>query len=87
MARAEKLLEQMARNPRGDFSMADIQSVCRVFGLACAAPKRGSHFTISHPSQESILTVPYNRPIKPVYIRLVVAYVRSVRASSDDGKA
>ncbi|MFZ5670680.1 MAG: type II toxin-antitoxin system HicA family toxin [Pseudomonadota bacterium] len=87
MARAEKLFEQMTRNPKGDFSMEDIQSVCRAFGIACEAPKRGSHFAISHPSQKSILTVPYNRPIKPVYIRLVVTYVRAVKASSDDGKA
>lgn len=83
MAKADKLLERMVRNPTGDFSMEDVQSVCRAFGIACETPKRGSHFTISHSSQASILTVPYRRPIKPIYIRLVVAYVRAVR--SDHG--
>ncbi len=73
MSKAEKLLEKMQRNPRDNFSIEDIESVCRLYGLDCGAPKRGSHFTISHESQEAILTVPHKRPIKPVYIRQFVS--------------
>jgi hypothetical protein len=84
MSKAEKLFEKMERNPRDNFSIEDIASVCRLFGLECEAPKRGSHFTISHESQEAILTVPHKRPIKPVYIRQFVSYVSSVRMQSGD---
>ncbi len=84
MSKAEKLLEKMQRNPRDNFSIEDIESVCRLYGLECEAPKRGSHFTISHESQEAILTVPHKRPIKPVYIRQFVSYVSAVRMQSGD---
>jgi hypothetical protein len=74
----------MQRNPQGGFTLADVESVCRANGISCEAPKRGSHYTISHPSQPKILTVPQKRPIKPVYIRMLVAYVLAVRAVSND---
>ncbi|WP_398465848.1 hypothetical protein [Tardiphaga sp.] len=38
------LLDQMRRNPRGDWTMQDIVRVCAEHDLACSAPKRGSHY-------------------------------------------
>jgi len=85
MSKSDKLLERMVRNPQDGFTIADVQSICRANGIDCSPPKRGSHYTVSHVSQSGILTVPYKRPIKPVYIKLLVAYVLAVRASFDDG--
>ena len=75
MSVAEKRFEQMARNPRGDWTVNDIQTVCREYGLWCEPPG-GSHWKISSPYLAEILTVPAHRPVKPVYIRAFVGFVR-----------
>ena len=68
MAKADKTLTRMRANLQG-WTIADVERVCAHAGLACKAPKRGSHYKISHPDLPEILTVPFKRPIKPVYIR------------------
>jgi hypothetical protein len=74
------LLEQMRRNPSGDWRIADIEKLCRSVGAICAPPKGGgSHYKISHGSQAAILTIPYRRPIKPVYIRKLVGFIEAVQ--------
>jgi hypothetical protein len=40
----------------------------------------GSHYKVAHASVAAKLTGPYKRPIKPVYIRKLVAFVDAVRA-------
>ena len=35
----------------------------------------GSHYKVSGPSSGQILTIPFNRPIKPVYIRALVRMI------------
>ena len=85
MTRADKLLERMQRNPRDDFHIDDVISLCRANGVSCEAPTRGSHYAIRHASQAAILTVPARRPVKPVYIRALVAYIQAVKASIGDG--
>lgn len=72
MARIEKLLASMRRNPRNDWSIDDIQSICRAYDIACDAPKRGSHYQLRHPRIPGRLTIPARRPIKPVYILLLL---------------
>jgi hypothetical protein len=73
------LLDAMRRNPAGDWSIGDVERVCQSHGVRCAAPSGGgSHYKVSHPSQREILTVPFRRPIKPVYIRKLVRFIDSV---------
>lgn len=77
-----ELLSRMARNPAGDWTIPDIEKLCREFGVACMPPSGGgSHYKVSHPSQVEILTIPARRPIKVVYIRLLVRFVKAVGAS------
>jgi hypothetical protein len=52
--------------------------VCRRFGLTCSAPRRGDHHKVSHPAVPEILTIPAHRPIKPVYIRRLVAMIDAI---------
>jgi hypothetical protein len=78
MSRREKLLERMRRNPRGDWSIRDVQVLCEALGIRCAAPKRGGHFKVSHANTEVILTIPARRPIRAVYIKQLVAFVACV---------
>ena len=78
-----KRLQAMRRNAGGDWTIADVEALCREYGLNCLANRAGgSHYKISHPSQREILTVPFKRPIKAIYIRRLVAFVDAVRTSA-----
>jgi hypothetical protein len=83
MARGEKLLERMRQNPSG-WRIEDVATLCRAFGLDFDRPSGGSHHGVSHQSQKLHLTIPSARPIKPVYIRKLVAFVNAVLASGKD---
>jgi hypothetical protein len=79
MSQAAKLLEAMRANPRNDWPMSDVERVARAFGCSTRKPRSGSsHVTIAHPSQEEILTVPYARPIKVIYIVKLVTFIDAV---------
>lgn len=81
-----KRLERMRQNPQGDWTIRDVEAVCREHGIVCDPPRGGSsHYKVAHPSQAEILTVPFKRPIKPVYIRKLVAFIDAVERQ--DGKA
>ena len=70
------LLDEMRRNPAADWSMRDVETVCRAYGVSCRAPSGGgSHYKISHPLNRDILTIPFRRPVKPVYIRKLVRFI------------
>ncbi len=81
MAQADKMLTRMRANPKGDWTIEDVERVCRRFGLACSAPKRGDHYKVSHPAIPEILTIPAQRPIRPIYIRRLIAMVDAVEGS------
>ena len=77
------ILNQMRTNPSSDWRVSDVEKVCHAYGIRCAPPfGGGSHFKISHPSQREILTVPFRRPIKPVYIRKLVRFIDAVRGAN-----
>ncbi|TPG17590.1 type II toxin-antitoxin system HicA family toxin [Sphingomonas koreensis] len=78
MARKEKLYLAMKANPHGDWSIREVAALCRAYDITCAAPTRGSHYTLSHPAVPGHLTVPAHRPIKPIYIRLLIAMIESL---------
>ena len=68
----------MKANPRGDWSIADVEVIARAFNIACKPPRRGSHYTLSHPAVRGHLTIPAHRPIKPIYIRLLLDMIASL---------
>ncbi|WEK51090.1 MAG: type II toxin-antitoxin system HicA family toxin [Candidatus Kaistia colombiensis] len=67
-------LERMRENPTANWTMSDVEALCREFDIHCAPPRGGgSHYKIAHPAIAEKLTVPSKRPIKAVYIRHLVA--------------
>ena len=77
VSKPEKLLEGMRRNPAGDWTIQDVQTLCKGLGWQCLPPTGGvSHFKIAVPGSETILTIPAKRPIKPVYIRKLMECVK-----------
>jgi hypothetical protein len=81
MAQAEKRLEAMRANPKGDWTIEDLRVVCTGHGVNLLPPNGGSHYKVAHPSQRDILTVPRDRPIKPPYIRRFVEFIDAVKDS------
>ena len=72
-------LDRMRRNPAADWTISDVQAVCAQHGVRCVPPSGGgSHYKVSHPSQQAILTVPRARPVKAVYIRKLVKFIEAV---------
>jgi hypothetical protein len=74
-ARATKLLNEMRRNPRGDWRIQQLESVARGYEVN-ARQGRGSHVVFEHAS----LIKAARRPIKPVYVRRFVALIESIEA-------
>jgi hypothetical protein len=83
LARADKLLARMRANPR-DWRIEDVEALCRAFGLEFDRPSGGSHYGISDRTQVAHLTVPFARPIKPIYIRHLVRFVDAVLAAREE---
>lgn len=82
MARKKPLLDRMHDNPRGNWIIADIEKLCQEIGLECQPPRSGSHYKVISPNLADILTVPAHRPIKPVYIRMLVSYAKAHAAQN-----
>lgn len=81
MAQADKRLQDMRANPHGDWTIDDVRVVCRANGIDLLNPSGGSHYKVAHKNSPMILTIPANRPIKPVYIRRLVQFIDAVKDS------
>ena len=74
-------LEAMRSNPQAGWRISDVEYVCRKHGALCE-PSRGgsSHYKVAHPSIPRKLSIPFARPIKPVYIRDLVRFIDELNA-------
>lgn len=75
MAPKIPLLEKMRRNPRGDWTIDDVNKLCRKHGITLDPPSRSSHYTAYSPFFAGQLCIPYKRPIKPFYINELVVLI------------
>lgn len=71
----DKLLGAMRRNPAADWTISDVETLCRRFGLTMRRAASGSHVNVKHPGAARILTIPARKPIIDVYIRKLVRYI------------
>lgn len=83
MSRGEKLLKRMRQNPR-DWRIQDVETVCRSFGVLCARPPGGSHYKVKDQLGQRMLVVPAHRPIKPVYIELLIEMLDGLEMGDED---
>ena len=75
MARKIPLLDQMRRNPQAGWSIGDVQRLCDEHGIELMKPTRDSHYKAASPFLAAHQCVPYKRPIKPVYIKGLIAMI------------
>lgn len=78
MTKADKLLAKMRANPR-DWRMESLETVAKRCGVQVRRTG-GSHFVFMHPDSELAVTVPFNRPIKPIYIIQFLALLDDIGA-------
>jgi hypothetical protein len=82
MARLDKLLGAMRRNPRADWRIEQLKAIADRYGIAYRQPGT-SHVTF-RPQRGEKLTVPAQRPIKPVYIRKFLALIEAQEKEDGD---
>lgn len=76
MSKVDKILKKMRQNPKSDWVMHDIEVVAVHFGLLLRSPSGGSsHVKVKDPRSGKSITVPAKRPIKPVYIGLLLEFL------------
>lgn len=77
MAKKRKLLERMKTNPRDDWTIKDVETLCQQTGLVFLNPSNGSHYKVASERVDGVITIPAAKPIKPVYIRNVVSMAQT----------
>jgi hypothetical protein len=81
VASLDRLLARMRNNPKGDWRIEQLKAIADRYGIAHRQPGT-SHVTFRPPRGDK-LTVPAQRPIKPVYVRRFLAMLEALE--SDDG--
>ena len=73
MSGTTRLLASMKANPKADWTPADVRRPARAEGLAVR--QRGTSHAVITNARGEHLTVPMHKPIKPFYVRRLVALV------------
>lgn len=68
----------MRTNPR-DWRIEELEVIAKRLGVD-VRKTGGSHFVFLHPDSELAVTIPFNRPIKPVYITQFLALLDDIGA-------
>jgi hypothetical protein len=81
MARLDRPLARIRRNPRGDWRIEQLKAIADHRGVPYRRP--GTSHVIFAPPGRNMLSVPAHRPIKPVYVRQFIAMIDAIR--DDEG--
>ena len=76
MTKAEKTLASLRSNPR-DWKIEQLENVAKRYGIE-VRKTGGSHFVFLHPDSDIAVTIPFKRPIKPVYITQFLALIDDI---------
>lgn len=76
MSKSAKLLERMRANPHG-WRIESLETIAHRHGVE-VRKTGGSHFVFLHRESEMAVTIPFKRPIKPVYIAQFLALIDDV---------
>jgi hypothetical protein len=76
---ATKTLQKMRQNPVG-WRIEELQAVAEANHIDWRTPRGGgSHVIFSVPGAREIVSVPSQRPIKPVYVKQFLALIDTAR--------
>lgn len=68
----DKLLKNMQNNPK-NVSFEDLKKLLKAYGFELRSIS-GSHHTFKKDSQR--ITIPYNKPIKEIYVKMVLKFIQ-----------
>lgn len=71
-------MERMRVNPRG-WRMQSLETVARRYGIE-VRKTGGSHFVFIHANSEIAVTIPFKRPIKPIYVSRLLELIDDISA-------
>jgi len=78
VGKADKTLAKMRANPL-NWRIADLETLARRYGIE-VRKTGGSHFVFLHPDSELAVTIPFKRPIKPIYITQFLTLLDDIEA-------
>lgn len=76
VAKTDKLLAKMRTNPR-DWRIESLETVAKRHGIE-VRKTGGSHFVFLHANSDLAVTIPFKRPIKPIYITQFLALLDEI---------
>ncbi|MBZ4687475.1 MAG: hypothetical protein PWQ96_2388 [Clostridia bacterium] len=84
MTKLDKLYKKIVNNPK-DINFKDLDKLLKQHGFECRQPGKGSsHFHYYHPKLTEILTIPYARPIKAIYVKRAIAAIESLKEGGNE---
>ncbi len=79
MSKKDKKLERMKNNPR-DWKIDDLKTIAHEFEFEVRNSRTGSHVIFYHPNYPDNLTVPAKKPIKPIYVKQLIAFIERLKS-------
>ena len=76
MSVVHKLLEKMRQNPR-DWRIEQLETLAKHYGVKIRK-SGGSHVVFDHEKWVELLCVPAHRPIKPIYVKKLIALIEKL---------
>lgn len=83
MTTFDKLFAQIVNNPK-DVKFEDLDKVLIRYGFVRRQSQKGtSHYNYTHQNLIDIITVPFSRPVKAVYVKEAINAIRKLERSED----
>jgi len=80
----DKLYAEIVRNPK-DVKFEELEKLIIRFGFERRKQRSGSsHFQYAHPDLTEILTIPFARPIKSIYVRQALDAIQKLEGSEEE---
>jgi len=83
LTKISKIYAQIINNPK-NVKFEIIDKLLRQHGFNCRKPSGGSsHYNYYHHELQDILTIPYARPIKAIYVKQAIAAIQKLKERSE----
>jgi len=82
VTRTDKLYARIVNNPK-DVNYKELDKLLLKYGFERSNPGSGSsHYTYRHPQLVDILTIPFKRPVKAIYVQQAIAAIKQLEQRS-----
>jgi predicted RNA binding protein YcfA (HicA-like mRNA interferase family) len=83
VTRSNKLYARIVNNPK-DVNYEQLDKLLLKYGFERSNPGTGSsHYTYRHPELVDILTIPFKRPVKAIYVKQAIAAIKQLKQRSE----